>query len=121
VVGAGQVHGHFELAVRRGLTRFVGREREIAELNRALELAHSGRGQIVAIVAEPGTGKSRLLHEFKAALRSSFKLLQAYSVSHQRASAWFPLLELMRGYFGFREADGEASPAREGPQGAHCA
>ncbi len=60
VVGAGPVRGHFELAERRGLTKFVGGEREVAEMKRALELARSGHGQIVAAVAEAGTGKSRL-------------------------------------------------------------
>src|SRR5713101_8138927 len=48
VVGAGPLRGHFELATRRGLTKFVGREREVAEMKRALELARGGHGQIVA-------------------------------------------------------------------------
>jgi class 3 adenylate cyclase len=60
VVGAGPVRGHFELAARRGLTKFVGREREVAEMKRALDLARGGHGQIVAAVAEAGTGKSTI-------------------------------------------------------------
>src|ERR1700756_2659403 len=56
VLGAGPLHGHFEAAARRGLTRFVGRERELSELERALELAMGGHGQVAAIVAEAGTG-----------------------------------------------------------------
>src|SRR5712671_6371492 len=59
VVGAGSLHGHFDLAVRRGLTKFVGRESELKQMVRALELARGGHGQIVAAVAEAGTGKSR--------------------------------------------------------------
>jgi class 3 adenylate cyclase len=55
VIGASSLHGHFDLAVRRGLTKFVGRDREIAEIKRALELAFSGHGQIVAVVADAGT------------------------------------------------------------------
>src|SRR3984893_5171595 len=55
VVGVGPLRGHSEAAARRALTRFVGREREIAELRRALELAMSGHGQVAAIVAEAGT------------------------------------------------------------------
>ena len=47
----------------------------------------SGHGQVVAIVAEAGTGKSRLLLEFKASLPAGCKLLEAYSVSHGKASA----------------------------------
>ena len=35
VVGMGQLHGHFDLAARRGLTKFVGRERDLEQLQRA--------------------------------------------------------------------------------------
>ena len=68
VIGAGAVRGHFELAARRGLTKFVGRESELKQMARALELARGGHGQIVAVVAEAGTGKSRLFYEFRATL-----------------------------------------------------
>ncbi len=105
VVGIGALRGHFELAERRGLTKFVGREREVAELKRALELARGGHGQIVAAVAEAGTGKSRLLYEFKAMLPGDCKVLEAYSVSHGKASAYLPVLELLYRYFGIEETD----------------
>src|SRR5712692_8432865 len=105
VVGAGPLRGHFELATRRGLTKFVGREREVAELKRALELARGGHGQIVAAVAEAGTGKSRLVYEFKAMLPGDCKVLEAYSVSHGKASAYLPVLELLYRYFGIEDAD----------------
>jgi class 3 adenylate cyclase/predicted ATPase len=109
VIGAGPARGHFELSARRGLTRFVGREREVAEMKRALELARSGHGQIVAAVAEAGTGKSRLVYEFKAMLPGDCKVLEAYSVSHGKASAYLPVLELLYGYFGIEEADDKAA------------
>jgi predicted ATPase len=109
VVGVGALRGHFELAARRGLTRFVGREREVAELRRALELVRSGHGQIVAAVAEAGTGKSRLVYEFKAMLPGDCKVLEAYSVSHGKASAYLPALELLYRYFGIEEADDKAA------------
>jgi class 3 adenylate cyclase len=109
VIGAGALRGHFELAARRGLTKFVGREREVAELKRALELARGGHGQIVAAVAEAGTGKSRLVYEFKALLPGDCKLLEAYSVSHGKASAYLPVLELLYRYFGIKETDDKAA------------
>ena len=74
-------------SARRGLTKFVGREREIAAMKRALELARSRHGQIVAAVGEAGAGKSRLMYEFKATIPDSCKVLEAYSVSHGKASA----------------------------------
>jgi class 3 adenylate cyclase/predicted ATPase len=105
VIGAGPLHGHFDLAVRRGLTKFVGRESELKQMAHALELAHGGHGQIVAVMAEAGTGKSRLFYEFKATLPADYKVLEAYSVSHDKASAWLPVLTLLHGYFGIQEAD----------------
>src|SRR6266851_47903 len=109
VTGIGALRGHFELAARRGLTKFVGREREVAEMKRALELARAGQGQIVAAVAEAGTGKSRLVYEFKAMLPGDCKVLEAYSVSHGKASAYLPVLELLYRYFGIEDADDKAA------------
>ena len=105
VVGTRPLRGHFELATRRGLTTFVGRERELGELRRALELARGGHGQLVAIVAEAGAGKSRLFHEFKTTLPNDCRVLEAYSVSTGKASAWLPVLELLHTYFGIESVD----------------
>jgi predicted ATPase len=78
-------------------------------MKRALDLAMGGHGQVVAIVAEAGTGKSRLVYEFKTSLPAECKLLEAYSVSHGKASAWLPVLELLRGYFDIQDADDPAT------------
>jgi class 3 adenylate cyclase/tetratricopeptide (TPR) repeat protein len=110
VTGLGPLRTHFLLSTRRGLTKFVGRERELAEMRRTLALALAGHGQIVAVVAEAGTGKSRLFHEFKAMLQSDCKVLEAYSVSHGKASAWLPVIELLRSYFAIQNQD--EPPAR---------
>jgi class 3 adenylate cyclase/predicted ATPase len=109
VMSAGPLRGHFDVAARRGLTKFVGREHELEQMRRALDQAMDGHGQLVAIVAEAGAGKSRLVHEFKALLPSECKLLEAHSVSYGKASAWLPVLELLRGYFGIDSADDPAT------------
>lgn len=109
VTGLGALRTHFELSARRGLTKFVGREAELEQMRRVLELAASGHGQLVAVVAEAGTGKSRLYYEFKAMLPAGCKVLEAYSVSHGKASAWLPVLELLRKYFGILDADDAAA------------
>jgi predicted ATPase len=120
VVRAGPLRTHFQLAARRGLTRFVGREREMAAMTGALEQAGTGHGQIVAAVGEAGAGKSRLMYEFRATIPHEYKLLEAYSVSHGKASAWLPVLELLRGYFGIQDADDPAT-RREKVRGALAA
>jgi class 3 adenylate cyclase/tetratricopeptide (TPR) repeat protein len=105
VTGLGPLRTHFQLAARRGLTKFVGREREIADMQRVFEQTRGGRGHIIAVVAEAGAGKSRLLYEFKATLPPECKLLEAYSMSHGQGSAWQPVLDLLRGYFAIQEAE----------------
>jgi len=107
VVGVGALHGHFDLATRRGLTRFVGREREMEALKHAAEQAKGGRGQIVAAMAEPGVGKSRLYFEFKAKNQSGWMVLETFSVSHGKASAYLPIIDLLRNYFDISAGDDE--------------
>jgi predicted ATPase len=108
VVRAGPLKTHFQLSARRGLTRFVGREREMAAIAGALEQAREGHGQIVAAVGEAGAGKSRLMYEFKATIPGGCKVLEGYSVSHGKASAWLPVIELLYDYFGIEDADDKA-------------
>ena len=64
VTGAGPARSSLQAAAARGLTRFVGRDAETEQLRKALEQARAGHGQVVAVVGEPGVGKSRLFYEF---------------------------------------------------------
>ena len=107
VTGLGPLRTHFELSARRGLTRFVGREREMEALKHAAERAKSGRGQILAAMAEPGVGKSRLFFEFKATSQSGWMVLETFSISHGKASAYLPVIDLLRNYFDISTSDDE--------------
>ena len=86
-------------SARNQISRFVGRESELAQINHALELARRGNGQIVAAVGEAGIGKSRLFHEFKSASQSGWMVLEAFSVSHGKTSAYLPVIDLLKDYF----------------------
>ncbi|MBV8774680.1 MAG: AAA family ATPase, partial [Deltaproteobacteria bacterium] len=99
VTGLGPLRTRLQRAAARGLTRFVGRDREMDALRHALEQARAGHGQIVAAMAEPGVGKSRLFYEFKATLQYGCMVLEAYSVSHGKASSYVPVIELLHNYF----------------------
>src|ERR1700675_450684 len=79
VMATGASRGHFDVAAQRGLTPFVGRERELEQLQHALEQATGGYGQIVAVMAEAGTGKSRLVYEFKRFIPQGCRVLEAFS------------------------------------------
>ena len=63
LVGASPLRGRFQAGVMRGLTRFVGRDQELATVQHALAQAGAGHGQVVALVGEAGVGKSRLVYE----------------------------------------------------------
>jgi predicted ATPase/class 3 adenylate cyclase len=99
VAGVGPLRTRLEVAVRRGLVRFVGRQRELELLQRAWEQAQRGQGQIVAAVGEPGVGKSRLCYEFKLHCQRHGLVLETFSVSHGKAYPYLPLIELLRHYF----------------------
>src|SRR5712692_6435215 len=86
VLGAGPLRTRLQVAARRGLTRFVGRQSELEQMTRSLEQAKAGHGQIVGVMGEPGLGKSRLFYEFKLTSQSGCLVLEAYSVSHGKAS-----------------------------------
>src|SRR5262249_45363681 len=88
VVGAGPLRTKLQVAARRGLTRFVGRHSELEQMHEALGQAQVGHGQIVGVMGEPGLGKSRLFYEFKLTSQSGSLVLEAYSVSHGKASAY---------------------------------
>ena len=105
VTGLGPLRTRLQRSVGRGLTKFVGREREMEALKHAAGLASEGHGQIAAAVAEAGTGKSRLYFEFKAISQSGWMVLEAFSVSHGKASAYLPLIDLLHSYFGIDSAD----------------
>jgi predicted ATPase len=92
-------------AAGRGFTKFVGREPEMEALRQAAELAKNGHGQIVAVMAEPGVGKSRLFHEFKLRSQSGWMVLEPFSVSHGKASAYLPVIELLHSYLNIDAGD----------------
>src|SRR4029077_17068795 len=92
----------------RGLTRFAGREREMTAMAGALEQARACHGQIMAAVGEAGAGKSGLMYEFKATIPDECKVLEAYSVSHGKASAWLPVIELLKSYFEIADEDDDS-------------
>ena len=106
VIGAGTVRTRLQASVARGLTRFVGRDAEIDQLRQALEAAGRGRGEVVAVVGEPGVGKSRLFYEFIHSHRTQgWLVLESSSVSYGKAAPWLPLVDLLKSYFKIADRD----------------
>jgi class 3 adenylate cyclase len=96
-----------EIAAERGLTPFVGRERELVLLRESFEKARIEQGQMVFIVGEPGIGKSRLLYEFHRQLGNEATWSEGHSVSFGWSIAYHPLIDLLKRNFRIDENDAE--------------
>ncbi len=107
VAGIGLLRTKLQVAARRGLVRFVGRQSEMEQLQRALASARAGHGQVAGVMGEPGVGKSRLFHEFKLLAQSGCLVLEAFSVSHGKAYPYLPLIDLLKNYFQLGPHDDE--------------
>ena len=102
-----------QAAAARGLTRFVGRDAELDQIRQALGSAGSGHGQVVAVMGEPGVGKSRLFWEFTHSHRlQDWLVLESSSVSYGKATAYLPVIDLLKAYFAI-EAGDDARRIRE--------
>src|SRR5437660_7334967 len=99
LVGASAVRRRLQAAAARGLTRFVGRQQELAALQQALEQAGAGHGQVAAVVGEAGVGKSRLVYEFVHSHHTQgWSVLESASVSYGKATPYFPVIDLLKRY-----------------------
>ena len=106
LVGASASRTRLQAAAAGGLTRFVGRAPELAVLERALERAQAGRGQVVAVTGEPGVGKSRLVMELtRSGGASGCLILHASAASYGAATGLMPVVDLLRTYFQIEELD----------------
>src|SRR5262245_15292590 len=106
--GAGPARTRLQAAAGRGLTRFVGRETEVETLRKAFEQARMGHGQLVAVVGEPGVGKSRLYYEFMHSHRTrNWLVLEAGSLSYGKATSYRPVIHRLRAYFKVHDRDSQ--------------
>ena len=113
VIGAGFARSRLQVSTARGLTRFVGREAETERLRQTLEQAGAGHGQVVAVVGEPGVGKSRLLYEFTHSHRvQGWLILECGSFSYGKATPYLPVIDLLKAYFDVEGGD-DARKVRE--------
>ena len=106
LVGASPLRGRFQAGVMRGLTRFIGRDQELATVQHALAHAGAGHGQVVALVGEAGVGKSRLVYEVVHAHQThGWRVLESASVSYGKATPYFPVIDLLKRYCHVEDGD----------------
>jgi class 3 adenylate cyclase/tetratricopeptide (TPR) repeat protein len=107
MIGTGPHRSRLHAAAARGFTRFVGRDVELEALRQSLARGAAGHGQVVAIVGEPGVGKSRLVWEVTHSHRvHGWLVLHAGSVSYGKATSYLPVIDLLKGYLAIEDRDG---------------
>ena len=100
-------HAAADVGAARAVASSSAASARLEQMKRALERAKGGHGQIVAAMGEAGVGKSRLFFEFKARRQSGCLVLEALSVSHGKASAYLPMIDLLKDYFDLIPEDDE--------------
>src|SRR5215510_7897415 len=106
LVGAASTRTRLQAFAARGLTCFVGRQAELEALRQALERAGTSHGQVVAVIGEPGMGKTRLVYEFiRSHHTHDWLMLESSSVSYGKATAYLPVRDLLKAYFQIDDRD----------------
>jgi len=120
VIGPSTRRTRFDVSADRGLTPFIGRERELEILLDSFEHAKAGRGQAVSIVGEAGVGKSRLLYEFRKAVSSEDAVfLEGRCLSYSRGVAFYPIIDILKANFDIRESDRDPEIKEKIKKGIH--
>ncbi len=106
VIAASNRRTRFDVSAERGLTPFIGRERELELLLDGFERARAGRGQAFTIMAEAGVGKSRLLYEFRKAISSQdLTFLEGKCLSYSQNVAYHPVIDILKSNFNILDTD----------------
>jgi class 3 adenylate cyclase/tetratricopeptide (TPR) repeat protein len=109
VLATSETRTRLEVEAGRGLTPFVGRERELRLLQECFAQAEAGHGQVVFLVGAAGMGKSRLLLEFRQRLGTAGTWLEGHALSFGRAMALHPMIDLLKRNFRIEAGDAEGS------------
>jgi class 3 adenylate cyclase/tetratricopeptide (TPR) repeat protein len=106
VIAPSTIRTRFDVSAERGLTPFVGREKELELLLDGFERVRGGRGQAFSIMGEAGVGKSRLLYEFRKAItHEDMYFLEGRCLSYGGGVAYHPIIDIFKSTFDIREGD----------------
>jgi class 3 adenylate cyclase/tetratricopeptide (TPR) repeat protein len=106
LTGLGARRSRLDASTARGLSRFVGRARELAVLEDLLDHARHGRGRAVGVVGDPGLGKSRLVLELRRSVDAGVVTwLEGRCLSYGSTIPYLPVLDVLRSATGLAEAD----------------
>jgi class 3 adenylate cyclase/tetratricopeptide (TPR) repeat protein len=110
VKGLSETTTAIAIAEARGLTPLVGRGEELAQLLACYDRLAGALPQVVTVVGEAGSGKSRLIYELKQRLAEvSVVFFEARCSAMTQAVPYAPWIAMLRQYFGIVGDDGEAA------------
>lgn len=81
----------------------IGREKELLLFGEAVKALEAGSGSVLCLYGDAGTGKSRLVEEFKASTHITW--YEGCSYPYTQNIPYFPLLTLFNNAFGMKEED----------------
>jgi class 3 adenylate cyclase len=113
VAGASGIDTPMAIAEARGLTPLTGRDAEVAQIVACFQRISERLPQVVAVVGDAGSGKSRLVYELRQRIAGEEHLFfEARSSSLSQAIPYAPIAGMLRQFFEI--APGEpAADARE--------
>jgi len=84
----------------------IGRKAELAQLQEAVQRLRQGKGGIFSICGDAGTGKTRLLEEFRAALDlNEIQWIEGHAYAYSQNIPYFPLIDLLNRTWQIEEGD----------------
>ncbi len=106
LIGTSEVRSRLQATAVRGLTTYIGRRAELDQLRQTMTRARIGYGQVIAVIGEPGIGKSRLAWEVthSESVRG-WLVVEGSAVSYGRTTPYLPIIEMLRAYFQIEMRD----------------
>jgi class 3 adenylate cyclase/tetratricopeptide (TPR) repeat protein len=97
----------WEVRAERGLSRFVGRDSELAELEANLRWAAAGFRRLATVSGPAGVGKSRLVHELAQQARAEgWTVLETSATTLTQQLAWYPIRKLLEAWLEVGDWEG---------------
>jgi class 3 adenylate cyclase/tetratricopeptide (TPR) repeat protein len=86
--------------------KLIGRQVEMSQIENAFKRLRNGKGSIFSLCGAAGTGKSRLVEDFKAILNvSDIQWLEGHAYAYAQNIPYFPMIDLLSRAFHIKEGD----------------
>ncbi len=84
----------------------IGREEELEELNKAVERLKDGSGSMFSLKGNAGTGKSRLVEEFRdSSVLGDIQWFEGHAYSYSQNMPYSLLIDILNRFFKIKEDD----------------